>query len=58
MLFILSSVGALIGIVGARLGFPVMDTVASLVICFFIGKAAYDIYNQYPFRKNPPFFLN
>lgn len=42
----LSSVGALIGIVGARLGFPVMDTVASLVICFFIGKAAYDIFKD------------
>lgn len=42
----LSSVGALIGIVGARLGFPVMDTVASLVICFFIEKAAYDIFKD------------
>lgn len=40
----LSSVGALIGIGGARLGFPVLDSVASLVICFFIVKAAYDIF--------------
>lgn len=40
----LSSVGALIGIIGARLGFPVLDPVASLVICFFIEKAAYDIF--------------
>lgn len=39
----LSSVGALIGIGGARLGFPVMDSVASLVIFVFIVKAAYDI---------------
>lgn len=40
----LSSVGALIGIGGARLGFPVLDSVASLVICVFIVKAAYDIF--------------
>ncbi len=40
----LSSVGALIGIVGARMGFPVLDTIASLVICVFILKAAYDIF--------------
>lgn len=39
-----SSVGALIGIAGARLGFPVMDSVASLVIFLFILKAAYDIF--------------
>ncbi|MGN0578820.1 MAG: cation diffusion facilitator family transporter, partial [Ruminiclostridium sp.] len=31
----LSSVGALIGIGGAMLGFPVMDSIASLVIFFF-----------------------
>jgi cation diffusion facilitator family transporter len=42
----LSSVGALIGIVGARLGFPVMDSVASLVIFCFIAKAAYDIFKD------------
>lgn len=40
----LSSVGALIGIGGARLGFPVLDSIASLVICVFIVKAAYDIF--------------
>lgn len=40
----LSSIGALIGISGARLGFPVLDSVASLVICVFIVKAAYDIF--------------
>ncbi|MBO5474564.1 MAG: cation transporter [Lachnospiraceae bacterium] len=40
----LSSVGALIGIAGARMGFPLLDPVASLVICFFIEKAAYDIF--------------
>jgi cation diffusion facilitator family transporter len=42
----LSSVGALIGIAGARLGFPVLDPIASLLICFFIAKAAYDIFKD------------
>ena len=42
----LSSVGALIGIAGARLGFPVMDPVASLVIFLFIVKAAYEIFKD------------
>ena len=36
--------GALIGIGGARLGFPILDAVASVVICVFIVKAAYDIF--------------
>ena len=40
----LSSVGALVGIAGARMGLPVLDSVASLVICLFIVKAAYDIF--------------
>ena len=39
-----SSVGALIGIITSRLGFPVMDAVASLVIFVFIAKAAYNIF--------------
>lgn len=38
-----SSIGSLIGIGGAMLGFPVMDSVASVVICLFILKVAYDI---------------
>lgn len=41
-----SSIGALIGIGGARLGFPVMDSVASLVIFVFIVKAAFDIFKD------------
>ncbi len=41
-----SSLGALIGIAGARLGFPIMDSMASLVIFFFIAKAAYDIFKD------------
>lgn len=40
----LSSIGALIGIAGARIGFPILDPAASLVICVFIEKAAYDIF--------------
>lgn len=40
----LSSIGALIGIAFARVGFPIMDSIASLVICLFIVKAAYDIF--------------
>lgn len=42
----LSSIGALVGIAGARLGFPIADAVASLCICFFIEKAAYDIFKD------------
>lgn len=42
----LSSVGALIGIGGAMLGYPIMDSIASLVIFVFIAKAAYDIFKD------------
>ena len=42
----LSSVGSFIGILGARLGFPVMDPAAGVVICIFIIKAAYDIFKD------------
>lgn len=42
----LSSIGALIGIGGARMGYPFMDSVASVVICIFIIKAAYDIFKD------------
>lgn len=42
----LSSIGALIGIGGAMLGFPIMDSVASIVIFFFIAKAAFDIFKD------------
>ena len=34
------------GIAGARLGFPVLDPIASIVICVFILKAALDIFRQ------------
>ena len=42
----LSSIGALIGIYGARMGLPWLDPAASLVICLFIVKAAYDIFRD------------
>ena len=42
----LSSVGALVGIGGARMGYPVMDSIASLVIFVFIVKAAYEIFKD------------
>ena len=38
-----SSIGSLIGIAGAMLGFPVLDPIASVVICLFILKVAFDI---------------
>lgn len=42
----LSSIGALIGIGGAIIGFPVMEPIASIVICGFIEKAALDIFKD------------
>lgn len=42
----LSSIGSFIGILGARLGFPVMDPAAGVVICVFIVKASYDIFKD------------
>lgn len=38
-----SSIGSLIGIAGAMLGCKVLDSVASVIICLFIVKVAYDI---------------
>ena len=42
----LSSVGALIGIFGARMGYPILDPIASVVICLLIGKASIDIFRD------------
>lgn len=42
----LSSIGSFVGILGARLGFPVLDSVACLVICLFIVKAAVNIFRD------------
>lgn len=38
-----SSIGSFVGIGMAKLGFPFMDPVAGIIICFFILKAAFDI---------------
>lgn len=42
----LSSIGSLLGIAGARLGFPVLDPLASVIICAFILHAAYTIFRD------------
>ena len=42
----LSSLGAFVGILGARMGYPILDPLASVVICLFIGKAASDIFRD------------
>lgn len=39
----LSSIGSFIGIGLAMLGFPIMDPIASLIICLLILKVAFDI---------------
>lgn len=40
----LSSIGSFVGILGARLGFPILDSLASVVICLMIVYAAYNIF--------------
>lgn len=42
----LSSVGSFAGILFARIGFPIMDSVASVIISLCIIKAAYDIFKD------------
>lgn len=42
----LSSVGSLVGIGGAMLGYPILDPIASVIICVFILKAALDIFRD------------
>lgn len=42
----LSSVGSFAGILFARIGFPVMDSIASVIISLCIIKAAYDIFKD------------
>lgn len=39
----LSSIGSLVGVLGAMCGFPVLDPIASFVICIIIIKVAYNI---------------
>lgn len=42
----LSSVGSFAGVLGARLGYPVCDPIAGIIICFFIVKAAWDVFYE------------
>ena len=42
----LSSVGALLGILGARHGLQILDPIACFIICIFIFKAAYEIFRD------------
>lgn len=45
-----SSIGALIGIAGARLGYPVLDPLACVIICVFIVKVAFDIFKEATYK--------
>lgn len=42
----LSSIGALLGIIGARVGYPILDPLVALVIAVLIMKVSYDIAKQ------------
>lgn len=42
----LSSVGSFAGILGARLGLPILDPIASLIICVLILKVSFDIFRD------------
>lgn len=39
----LSSIGALIGIIGAKMGYPILDSLVAIIICIVIIKVSYDI---------------
>ena len=39
-----ASVGSFIGILGARMGYPILDPIASVVICLMILQAGYEIF--------------
>jgi cation diffusion facilitator family transporter len=42
----LSSIGGFIGVLGARMGYPVLDPVASIIICLLIIYSAYEIFRS------------
>ena len=42
----LSSIGSFLGILGARLGFPILDPLMAIVICLFIFKVALDVFRD------------
>ncbi len=43
---VFSSIGVLIGILGGMFGYPILDIIASLVICLLIAKAAINIFQE------------
>jgi cation diffusion facilitator family transporter len=43
---VFSSLGSFAGILGARLGLPVLDPLACIIICVFIVKVAYNIFTD------------
>ena len=42
----LSSIGSFIGILGARMGYPILDPVASIIICLMILHASYEVFSD------------
>ncbi len=46
MFWYTKSIGSFLGILFSRMGYPVMDAVASVIICLCIFKAAYDIFKD------------
>lgn len=42
----LSSIGSFAGILGARLGYPILDSIASVIICVVIVKVSMDIFRD------------
>lgn len=40
----LSSVGSFVGILGARMGYPILDPLASIIICLMILHASYEVF--------------
>lgn len=43
---VLATIGALIGTVGAKAGFPILDSIASICICLLIIRAAFKILSE------------
>jgi len=41
-----SSIGSFTGILGSRLGFPILDPIAGIIICLFVFKIAWDILKE------------
>lgn len=46
----LCSIGSLVGVAGARLGWPLLDPIASVVVAFLVLKAAFDIFQDASYK--------